>query len=195
MLFLPILSLGILILSLVGVLVSFQYFTHYQGLMLLERSHIVNQSRRMRVALSYVVLFSLVAVLSLAGILYPAVKGLAPTPAAPLPTGENSDNPETTAVSGATETAPAASPTAALPESTATPVPGLSTAVIGNTGGAGANIRSKPGLNGAIIDVLPEGTRVYVFDNIREVDGYTWRKIEMPDTRDGWIVVQFLILE
>jgi uncharacterized protein YgiM (DUF1202 family) len=71
----------------------------------------------------------------------------------------------------------------------------LPTALIGNTGGAGANVRTKPGLGSPVIEVLSEGTRVYLFDDTREVDGYTWRKIEMPDTRDGWVVVQFLIPE
>jgi hypothetical protein len=69
----------------------------------------------------------------------------------------------------------------------------LSGATIGNTGGAGANIRSAAGLAGTIIETLDDGTRVYLLDENQEIDGFEWQLIEMPDTRTGWVVVQFLI--
>jgi hypothetical protein len=194
MMLLPIISLGVLILSLVGVLVSLQYFTHYQGMMLLERAHIADQQRRMRTSLMVLMAFSLVAVTSVCGILYPALGGFSPTPAPPLPTGTATSS--LTALPGETPGAPTVLPATETPTGpTPTPPDVLPTALIGNTGGAGANVRAKPGLGGPVIEVLSEGTRVYLFDDIREVDGYTWQKIEMPDTRDGWVVVQFLIPE
>jgi len=193
MIFLPIISLGFLILFLVGALVSFQYFTHYQSLTMLERTHIVDQRQRAQTALGYLVAFSFAAVAALAGLLLPAIIGYAPDPIQPpdtdatlpgvsltLPAGENPENP------------PSAT-TPAEPTIAPTPTRVLATATIGNTGGAGANVRSVPGLGGTIIEVLPDGTRVFLLGESEQVDGFDWQPIEMSDTREGWVVVQFLI--
>ncbi|MFN2305029.1 MAG: SH3 domain-containing protein, partial [Anaerolineales bacterium] len=81
------------------------------------------------------------------------------------------------------------------PTTQASPTQILPTATIANTGGAGANIRSAPGLAGTIITTLPEGTSVILLDETQQVDGFNWQSIEMPDTRNGWVAVQFLIPE
>ena len=197
MIFLPIISLGFLILFLMGALVSFQYFTHYQSLTMLERTHIVDQRQRAQSALGFLVAFSFAAVIALGGLLLPALIGYAPTPIQPsatdaalpgvgptLPAGETPNDPS----------APLSSPTApAEPPVEPTPTRILPMAIIGNTGGAGANIRSIPGLGGTIIEVLADGTRVILLEETEQVDGFDWQSIEMPDTRNGWVVVQYLI--
>jgi hypothetical protein len=199
MILLPLVSLGILILCLMGVLISFQYFTHFQSLIMLERTQIANQRQRAQSALGYLVVFSFAAVIALGGILYPALAGFTPEPIQPavtdssapglveiLPTGE-------TPGILPTDPNPPAATLEPIAEATATRI--MPMATIGNTGGAGANIRSIPGLGGTVVKVLADGTRVFLLDETREVDGFDWQLIEMPDTRDGWVVTQFLIAD
>ena len=191
MILLPIISLGFLILSLMGALVSFQYFTHYQSSMMLERAHIAGQRQKAQSALGFFVAFSFAAVISLGGLILPAFIGLTPEPVQP--------EDATAAIPGIDPTLPANGvlPTEVSPtipaEPTIEPQPTviLPRATIGNTGGAGANIRSIAGLGGAIIEVLADGTRVILLEEKEEVDGFEWQYIEMPDTRTGWVVVQF----
>ena len=148
MIFLPIISLGLFILFLVGALVSFQYFTHYQSLTMLERTHIVDQRQRAQTALGYLVAFSFAAVIALGGLLLPAIIGYVPDmiqspdpdPDSPgisltTPAGESPENPPPAENSPTPSVDPALTPTSA---------PVLPRATIGNTGGAGANIRSIP---------------------------------------------------
>jgi hypothetical protein len=197
MILLPLISLGFLILFLVGVLISFQYYTHYQSLILLERTHIAEQRQRAQTALGILVAFSFAAVISLCGIVYPALSGFVPEPIQPQVTD--------TALSGETPTQPTDQPPENPPpvqpiptepvEPTNAPSPTqiLPMATIGNTGGVGANIRSIPGLGGTVIEVLDDGERVILLEETREVDGFSWQFIEMQDTREGWVVTQFLI--
>ena len=198
MILIPLLSLGIFILCLVGALISFQYFTHFQSMVQMDRVHIVDQRQRAQTALGYLVAFSFAALLALTGILYPAFSGFIPQPLLPVATEPNVPDAQTTLLPGET---PGFSPTQNPPAATTEPPPEvaptriLPTALIGNTGGAGANIRSIPGLGGVIIEVLTDGTRVILLDELQEVDGFDWQKIEMPDTREGWIVTQYLIPE
>ncbi len=193
MIFLPIISLGFLILFLMGALVSFQYFTHYQSLTMLERTHIVDQRQRAQSALGFLVAFSFAAVIALGGLILPAIFGYTPDPVPPsdsdsnlpgisltLPTGETPENPP-----------PATAPAEPTIVPTSTQI--LPKATIGNTGGAGANVRSIPGLGGTIIELLADGTRVILLGETEQVDGFEWQSIEMSDTREGWVVVQFLI--
>lgn len=197
MIMLPILSLGILIICLLGALVSFQYFTHYQGLMMFDREHIAEQRRRSQSALGYLVAFGFGAVVALGGLVYPSIAGAAPE-AAPLIL-EDGTLPEDMAATLPAGEAPA-NPPAEIPstqpiEPTAVPTPAqlLPRATIANTGGAGANIRSAPGLGGAVIAVLPDGTRVILLEERQEIDGFAWQAIEMQDTQQGWVVTQYLI--
>ncbi len=197
MIFLPIISLGFLILFLIGALISFQYYSHFLNLTMSERTHILDQRQRAQTALGYLVAFIFAAVVALGGFIFPAIIGFTPDPFQPLdaapsspgisPTFPAGDNPEDLPPSQISPTAPV-EPTLAL---TSTPI--LPKATIGNTGGAGANVRSIPGLGGTIIEVLADGTRVILSGEIEEVDGFEWQPIEMSDTREGWVVVQFLI--
>ena len=106
MIFLPIISLGFLILFLMGALISFQYFTHYQTLTTSERAHIADQRQRAQTALGFLVAFSFAAVIALGGLIAPALFGFTPDPIQPtatdptlpgisptLPGGEVPDNP------------------------------------------------------------------------------------------------------
>lgn len=166
---------------------------------MLERTHIADQRQRAQTALGFLVAFSFGAVIALGGLLLPALIGYVPDPYQPsngdsnlpglsltLPNGEAPENPSASPIP---PTAPA-EPTVIV---TSTPI--LQTATIGNTGGVGANIRSDPGLGGTIIEVLADGTRVILLGETEEVDGFNWQFIEMPDTREGWVVVQFLIID
>jgi len=197
MILLPLLSLGFLILCLMGALVSFQYFTHFQSLALLQRAYVADQHQRAQGALGVLVAFSFAAVIALGGIVVPAALGFSPEPVQPQP-GE-SPLPTLVAPSPADETSasqPASeSPPTALPQAAPTTAPAatLPMATIGNTGGVGANLRSVPGLAGAVIAVLGDGTRVILLEETRLVDGYNWQAIEIEDTRQGWIVAQYLI--
>ena len=198
MIYLPIISLGFLILFLVGALISFQYFTHYQSLRLLERTHIVDQRERAQTALGFLVAFIFGAIIALGGLILPAITGYKPTPIQISTINPSTDSSDTITTNETPEISP---PQDNLP--TAPPEPTiqvtltqiLPTATIANTGGAGANIRSAPGLTGTIIATLPEGTRVILLDETQQVDGFNWQSIEMPDTRNGWVAVQFLVPE
>ena len=195
MIYLPIISLGFLILFLVGALISFQYFTHYQSLRLLERTHIVNQRERAQTALGFLVAFSFGAVIALGGLILPAITGYKPNPIQVSTLNPSTDSSVTITTDETPEIPPSQGDPPTVPsEPTAqvTPTQILPTATIANTGGAGANIRSAPGLTGTIIATLPEGTRVILFDETQQVDGFNWQSIEMPDTRNGWVAVQFL---
>jgi hypothetical protein len=199
MILLPIISLGFLILFLMGALISFQYFTHYQSLMVLERSHIEDQRQRAQTALGFLVAFSFGAVIALGGIIYPAIIGYTPSPIQPPPTDIAVPGISPTLSSGDVPGNPTpentSAPESIEPTPQLTSTSNLARATIGNTGGAGANIRSSPGLSGTIIVTLADGTRVFLLGENQTVDGYDWQYIEMPDTREGWVVVQYLILE
>ncbi len=195
MIFLPIISLGFLILFLVGALVSFQYFSHYQSLTMLERTHIADQRQRAQTALGFLVAFSFAAVVALGGLLLPAIIGYAPDPVQPPAADATLPGGSLTLPAGETPENPLPATATAEPPIVPTATRVLATATIGNTGGAGANVRSIPGLGGTIIEVLPDGTRVFLIGEIEQVDGFDWQPIEMSDTREGWVVVQFLISE
>jgi hypothetical protein len=199
MIFLPIISLGFLILFLMGALISFQYFTHYQSLTMLERTHIVDQRQRAQTALGFLVAFSFGAVIALGGLILPAIIGYSPPPMQPSTTDAVQEGTLTVISpdnSLALPTSADESPTTpAEPEEQATSAPVLPSATIGNTGGAGANIRSSPGLGGTIIETLSEGTTVFLLGELQEADDIGWQKIEIPDTRQGWVANLFLITD
>jgi len=161
----------------------------------MERIHISDQNQRAQSALGYLVAFGFAAIIALAGIIYPAVIGFTPEPI------QDNSSPDTTMTflpgeNPGTKLPEQGPPTATIePTPEPTPTRVLASATIGNTGGAGANVRSIPGLGGSILEVLNDGTRVFLLGEKREVDGFDWDLIEMPDTREGWVVTQFLIPE
>lgn len=92
--------------------------------------------------------------------------------------------------SGTATNIPVTAPTLTPVPPTPTPA---NTAVIGNTGGAGANLRTIPGIDGAIITSVNEGIEVTVLDQTETMDGFTWQRVVLPDGRQGWIVTNYLI--
>jgi hypothetical protein len=68
-------------------------------------------------------------------------------------------------------------------------------AIIGNTGGAGANLRTIPGMEGTIITSVNEGTEVTVLADTETKDGFTWQLIILPDGRQGWVVSSYLVFQ
>ena len=162
-----------------------------------ERTHIVDQRQRAQTALGFLVAFSFGAVIALGGLILPALIGYSPQTVQPAITDTVQEGTLTVISpdnSSELPTSAGVSPTATdEPEDQATSAPVLPTAAIGNTGGAGANIRSSPGLGSTIIETLSEGTTVFLLGELQEVDNIEWQKIEIPDTRQGWIASLFLI--
>lgn len=68
-------------------------------------------------------------------------------------------------------------------------------APVGNTRGAGVNVRGNPGLGSTIITLLPDESLVTLMEDKQEVDGYTWQRVILADSRQGWIAVNFLIAQ
>lgn len=94
---------------------------------------------------------------------------------------------------------PTALPTITVaPEPTQTPaVPttvgiGVTVEVV-NTDGLGLNMREGPGVTFAIVELLPEGTRLVIVDGPQEVDGFVWWKVQKVDSQvQGWVVEEYI---
>jgi hypothetical protein len=193
---LPLLSLGILLISLVGVVLSFQYYLYCLGLRGLKRNEILTQRHRTQRALGYLLVSGLVAAISLVGVIYPAASGAA-LPAEPLIWFGNAAK-ETATLTPDPQLpgTPTEWPTlTASPEPTLTPTPNLPKARIGNTGGAGVNVRTDPGFGTTVITLLNDGDRVGLYDELQQVDNLNWQAVRLEDGQKGWVVQQYLIPE
>jgi hypothetical protein len=93
---------------------------------------------------------------------------------------------------GSTQLAPTIPVFTDTPPPPPSPTPAV-TATIGNTGGAGANVRSIPGLDGTIIASADDGTTVIILEQTETKDGFTWQLVILPDGRQGWVVINYLI--
>ncbi len=151
-------------------------------------------STRLRVALS-LLLLGLVIVIILVAL------SCRREPETTLPGDTNPRNVVATAAL-ATFT-PGPSPTAlptltVAPEPTATPsVPntvGIGVTVeVFNTDGLGLNMREGPGVSFAIVELLPEGTRLVIIGGPEEVDGFVWWKVQKVDSQvQGWVAEDFI---
>ena len=67
-----------------------------------------------------------------------------------------------------------------------TPAP-VTSAVIGATNGAGANLRTGPSMQAPVITTLAEGTPVEALDEPVSTEGRSWRKVRSGD-REGWVL-------
>jgi hypothetical protein len=152
-------------------------------------------------SLRYLQIFVFLFTLALMGVVL-AVFSLLGTltanqPASPEPGALTAMPIETQAAAQTGDSGPVSPATATFPTPTLTPAPPTATpsvtAVIGNTGGAGANLRSIPGIDGAIITSVNEGVEVTVLDESETTDGFTWQRVVLPDGRQGWIVINYLI--
>jgi N-acetylmuramoyl-L-alanine amidase len=65
-------------------------------------------------------------------------------------------------------------------------------ALIVQTGdGSNLNLREEPTIDGALIDKLPDGSRVVVLDGPQSADGYDWYQLD-TDLGTGWAAGEFL---
>jgi hypothetical protein len=85
-------------------------------------------------------------------------------------------------------------PTSAAEETPELEPEGVSAfALIANTNGLGVNVRAEPGLQGAVLTALSDGTEVRLLAGRESVDGFVWQEIEMVDGRRGWMANNFLL--
>jgi hypothetical protein len=61
--------------------------------------------------------------------------------------------------------------------------------------GGNLNLRSDPGLDADVLDVMPDGTVLEVTDGPVSADGYTWFEVENDDYGPGQAAGEFLQLE
>jgi uncharacterized protein YraI len=104
-----------------------------------------------------------------------------PTPTL-TPTATQTSTPTVTATVSAT-TAPSVTPTL-IPGGFA---PGQAVRTVANL-----NLRSSPSTSGAVLAVLPAGTRGTVLGHPVIANGFTWYEVEMPGYPQGWVAGQYL---
>jgi len=56
------------------------------------------------------------------------------------------------------------------------------------------NVRSAPGLGGAVVNTLPEGYQAFISDGPVAADGYTWYQVDAMGQTLGWVAGEFLVL-
>lgn len=114
---------------------------------------------------------------------FPPPDSRTPTPAPPAATPPASP-------SGAPAT-PTAGPTS--PSRTPAPVPTLSgRAVVANTGGRGANLRSAPSTRADRLAVWPDQTVLTILDPPTSAEGGYWYRVRDPQGNVGWILGDLL---
>lgn len=63
---------------------------------------------------------------------------------------------------------------------------------VANTNGIGLRLRSAPGLQATIVDVMPEGDLIEVLSNeTTRADGFDWLRVSFGGT-EGWTALQYL---
>ena len=103
------------------------------------------------------------------------------TPSAPPPSPQAQVAPSpvaTVLVSSSPAPSPPAAASPAPSPTEETGPPPLQRLRVGNTGGAGANLRAEPSVQGERIELVPEGTLVDLVDPGRDISGTTWREVE-----------------
>lgn len=182
--------LSLIFASLLSFALTFRFFLHYYTLARNFSIQKQENRRRYRTAGILLVACGVIFLGALSYLIYQQDSlyqgNTAPTAAPDRPDGTTIPPPAT----GLTATL-----TTALPEATPTQTvtPEAQTAKIGNTGGAGVNVRANPGLSATILTLLPDESRVTLTEDVQEVDGFTWQKVILTDGRQGWIVTNFLI--
>ena len=66
---------------------------------------------------------------------------------------------------------------------------------IQGTGGAGLNLRIRPGTKEPRVKTLPEGTEVQVIGEPAEGEGYTWYNVRDSAGSEGWGVSTYLVTQ
>lgn len=81
-----------------------------------------------------------------------------------------------------------APPTPMPPAPTSSPTP---RPLVITGSGQGLFLRAEPG-QGAIVRAYPDGTRVILLGETRELDGRRWLKVRTPDGEVGWMAAEYL---
>jgi uncharacterized protein YgiM (DUF1202 family) len=126
-----------------------------------------------------------------------ALRPLPTPPPTPSNTATSATTPTVTVVASTTPQ-PAASPTPSEPTATLPSLPSLPSSgqagqaepervEVFDTGSGGANLRAEPGIGGRIVQSLPDGTRLTVVGQDREVDGRAWRNVRGEAGTIGWV--------
>jgi beta propeller repeat protein len=82
--------------------------------------------------------------------------------------------------------------TAPAPAAAPAPAPVVVQVRVVGTDGAGVKLRAAPGLDGAPIRTIPEGTVLVSTGETRQADGLTWRSVRDADGRDGWVAAEYV---
>jgi len=117
------------------------------------------------------------------------------TPSAlpPSPKAQVASSPVATVlVAGSPVPSPPAAASPAPSPTEETGPPPLQRLRVGNTGGAGANLRTEPSAQGERIELVPEGTLVDLVDPGRDISGTTWREVRTESGATGWIAAELL---
>jgi uncharacterized protein YgiM (DUF1202 family) len=110
--------------------------------------------------------------------------------AAPTPTVTPGSAPSTaeTPTRAGTTTAPASGTATAAATAAATATPQPERVEVYGTGGQGANLRAEPGTGAPVLQTVPDGTRLTVIGQDRDVDGRVWRNVRGDGGTVGWLV-------
>jgi hypothetical protein len=123
-------------------------------------------------------------VLALTGVI--VTYAVRPTPAAAFPTAV------------LITTTPQPAPTQAIAASTA-PTPITWTNVtryvrVNGTQGLQLRIRSAPGTQSDTLKLVPDGTRLLILGDGKQVEGVTWWPVRDPsDNKEGWAITTYLV--
>lgn len=185
--FYPLISV---LLSLLVVYISFRFFLYYRGLIDAKLGDPASNRRLVRIAQGILLVSSLAFIGSSVNLYNLSEIATIPAVTATLTPGEGADLPSP---------APSISPLLLTPSPESSPtaevIPGVGTAVIGNTNGFGVYVRSEPGLQYEMLTQLPDGSRVEMTGEVQTADGFSWQRVRLEDGRLGWIANNFLISE
>ena len=189
-------ALSVIFAGLLSIALSFRYFVHYYNLAMNHSLQHQENRRRYRISGFILVISGLVLIGALSYLVYHS-NGASLVKATPTITAAPALQQDQAATTLIAPPSPAFTTTLTTPLptnlSTQTAVPEAQFAQVGNTGGAGVNVRDNPGLGSTVIILLPDESRVTMMDQTQVVDGYTWQRVILADGRQGWIAVNFLI--
>ncbi len=189
-------ALSVIFASLLSIVLSFRYFVHYYNLAM-NHSLQHQENRRWYWISGFILVMSGLVLISALSYLVYHSDGASLVKATPTTTATPSLQQDQPAEMLIAPPPPALTTTltTALPATLLTQTAELEArfAQVGNTGGAGVNVRGNPGLSSTIIALVPDESRVTLMEDMQEVDGYTWQRVILADGRQGWIAVNFLI--
>lgn len=82
------------------------------------------------------------------------------------------------------------SPNAASDEPTPTPTPEPEKVEVYGTGSTGANLRARAGRSGSVLRSVPDGAQLTIVGEDEDLDGITWRHVQMEDGTTGWLAAE-----